>query len=71
MTWVAVESTGPVGEDRLEPCNGYQQNLVPYVSARMDELREQYQGISGAAFVLLMLNNPQSDSSLKWSGEAT
>ncbi|XP_010083430.1 PREDICTED: GTP cyclohydrolase 1 [Pterocles gutturalis] len=58
-----MESIGAVSEDNQELCDGYQENFVPYVSARMDELEEQYWGISEAAFILLMLNNPQSDSS--------
>lgn len=35
----------------------------------MDALKEQYQGVSEAAFILSKLNHSQSDF-LKWSSEA-
>ena len=38
--WVTMEHIGAVSEDSLELCKGYQENLVPNVSARMDELKE-------------------------------
>lgn len=57
------ESIGALSEDSLELCNGCQENIVPYVSARMDELKEQRRGISETAFIPLTLSNPQSDSS--------
>lgn len=58
-----MESIGAISEDSLELCNRYQESLVPDVSARMHELKEQYRAMSETAFTLLTLNNPQSDSS--------
>nr|XP_009482508.1 PREDICTED: GTP cyclohydrolase 1 [Pelecanus crispus] len=58
-----MKSVGAVSENSLELSDGCRENLVPYVSARMDELKEECRRISETAFIILTLNDPQSDSS--------
>ncbi|XP_010280974.1 PREDICTED: GTP cyclohydrolase 1 [Phaethon lepturus] len=44
-----MESLGTASEDSLELCDEYQESLVPYASARVNELKERCEGVIGGA----------------------